>query len=128
MWVGEVYKKGERGFTLIEVIAGLIVLAIGLIAIASMQITAIKGSAFSSHMTQAAILAQDQLEYLKNLPFDHPDLSSGNHDEGQIPNTTFSRTYEVVEDTGNSLKTITVTIQWYDHGKHNVSFSTIRTE
>lgn len=124
----EISKIHENGFTFIEVIAGLIVLAIGLIAIASMQITAIKGSAFSSHMTQASILAQDQLEYLKNLSFDHPDLSSGKHNEDQIIETIFSREYEIVEDTGNSLKTITVTIQWNDHGKHNVSFSTIRTE
>lgn len=122
------FKKNEQGFTFIEIVVGLIILAIGLLAIASMQITSIKGSAFSSHLTQASILAQDQLEYLKNLSFDHPDLNSGKHNEGQVSDTIFSREYEVVEDTGNMLKTIIVTIQWNDHGKHSISFSTIRTK
>lgn len=128
MEFGRAFKKNEQGFTFIEIVAGLLVLAIGLIAIASMQITSIRGSAFSSHMTQASILAQDQLEYLKNLPFDHPDLNSGIHNEDQIVETIFSREYEVVEDSANSLKRITVTIRWNDHGKHSVSFSTIRAK
>ncbi len=128
MRVGRAFRKNEQGFTFIEIVAGLIILAIGLLAIASMQITSIKGSSFSSHMTQASILAQDRLEYLKNLSFNHPDLSQGKHDEGQVSDTIFSREYEIIEDTGNSLKTITITIQWDDHGKHSVSFSTIRAK
>jgi prepilin-type N-terminal cleavage/methylation domain-containing protein len=116
------------GFTLIEVLAGLIILAIGLLAIAAMQITSTKGSYFSSNVTQATIFAQDKLEYFKNISYGDSNLSNGQHNEGTIPGTIFSRQYNVVEDAGNSMKTITVTVQWTDRGDHSISFSTIRSK
>ena len=119
--------KKPEGFTLIEVVIGLVILAIGLLAIAAMQITSTKGGYFSNNVTQATIIAQDKLEYLKNLSYRDSDLSSGQHNEGTISGTIFSRQYTIVEDAGNSMKTITVTVQWTDRGNHNLSFSTIRS-
>ena len=119
---------GEKGFTLIEVVAGLVILAIGLLGIAAMQVTSIKGGYFSNNVTQATILAQDKLEYLKNLSYSDSNLSSGQHNEGIISGTIFSRMYNVLEDAGNSIKTITVTVSWTDRGNHSISFSTIRSK
>lgn len=120
--------RKPNGFTLIEVAAGLIILAIGLLAIAAMQITSTKGGYFSNNVTQATIFVQDKLEYLKGLPYRGSDLSSGQHNEGIITGTIFSRQYTIVEDAGNSMKTITVTVQWADRGNHSISFSTIRSK
>jgi type IV pilus assembly protein PilV len=120
--------RKPKGFTLIEVAVGLIILAIGLLAIAAMQITSTKGGYFSSNVTQATILAQDKLEYLKNLSYSDSNLSSGQHNEGIISGTIFSREYDIVENAGNSMKTITVIIQWTDRGNHSISFSTIRSK
>lgn len=119
---------GEKGFTLIEVVAGLVILAIGLLGIAAMQVTSTKGGYFSNNVTQATILAQDKLEYLKNLSYSDSNLSSGQHNEGIISGTIFSRVYNVLEDAGNSIKTITVSVQWTDRGNHSISFSTIRSK
>jgi prepilin-type N-terminal cleavage/methylation domain-containing protein len=123
-----VRKKNGTGFTLIEVVAGLMILGIGLLAVASMQITSIKSAGFSHHVTQATIFAQDKLENLKNLSYSDPDLSSGPHQEDIIPGTIFSRKVQIAEDAGNSMKTITVTVQWIDQGSHSISFSTIRSK
>jgi len=120
--------RKQKGFTLIEVVAGLVILAIGLLAIAAMQITSTKGAYFSSNVTRATIFAQDKLEYLKSLSYSDSHLSAGRHDEGTIPGTSFSRTVQVVDDSGNSMKTITVTIEWTDRGQHTISFSTIRSK
>ena len=120
--------RKPNGFTLIEVAAGLIILAIGLLAIAAMQITSTKGGYFSNNVTQATIFVQDKLEYLKGLPYRGSDLSSGEHNEGTMSGTIFSRKYNVVEDAGNSMKTIIVTVQWTDRGNHSISFSTIRSK
>ena len=120
--------RKPNGFTLIEVAAGLIILAIGLLAIAAMQITSTKGGYFSNNVTQATIFVQDKLEYLKGLPYRGSDLSSGQHNEGIITGTIFSRQYTIVEDAGNSMKTISVTVQWTDRGNHSISFSTIRSK
>jgi type IV pilus assembly protein PilV len=118
----------RKGFTLAEVLIGLVILAVGILALAAMQITSIKGGYFSSHVTQATIFAQDKLEGLKNLSYKDSDLSSGQHNEGILPGTVFSRQYNIVEDAGNSMKTITVTVQWTDRGDHSISFSTIRSK
>jgi prepilin-type N-terminal cleavage/methylation domain-containing protein len=120
--------QNENGFTLIEVMAGLIILAIGLLAIATMYITSTKGSYFSSNVTQATIFAQDKMEYLKNLSYSDSYLSNGQHSEGTLSGTIFSRQYQVVEDAGNSMKTITVIVNWTDRGDHSISFSTIRSK
>jgi prepilin-type N-terminal cleavage/methylation domain-containing protein len=119
---------GEKGFTLIEVVAGLVILAIGLLGIAAMQVASIKGGYFSNNVTQATILAQDKLEYLKNLSYSDSNISSGQHNEGIISGTIFSRVYNILEDSGNSIKTITVSVQWTDRGNHSISFLTIRSK
>jgi type IV pilus assembly protein PilV len=118
----------RKGFTLAEVLIGLVILAVGILALAAMQITSIKGGYFSSHVTQATIFAQDKLEGLKNLSYKDSDLSSGQHNEGILPGTVFSRQYNIAEDAGNSTKTITITVQWTDRGNHSISFSTIRSK
>ena len=108
--------------------AGLIILAVGLLGIAAMQVTSTKGGYFSSNVTQGTIFAQDKLEYMKNLSYSDSNLNSGQHNEGIISGTIFSRQYHVLEDAGNSIKTITVTVRWTDRGDHNISFSTIRSK
>lgn len=112
----------NKGFSLLEVLIGLVILAIGLLAIAGMQITAIKGNYFSSSLTQATILAQDKMEELKNLPY--ASLSSGT-DTKTVSGTIFTRQFTVVNTT-NTMKTITVTVQWTDGGNRSISLSTIR--
>ena len=119
---------GTKGFTLIEVVIGLIILAIGLLGIAAMQVTATKGCYFSSNVTQATFFAQDKLEHLKNLSYSDSDLGSGQHDEGTISGTIFSRQYHILEDVGNSMKTITVSVSWADQANHSISLSTIRSK
>ena len=120
--------RKPNGFTLIEVAAGLIILAVGLLAIAAMQIASTKGGYFSSNVTQATIFAQDKFENLRNLSYSDSKLASGEHNEGTMSGTIFSRKYNVVEDAGNSMKTIIVTVQWTDRGNHSISFSTIRSK
>lgn len=113
---------------MLEVAAGLVILTIGLLALGVMQITSTKVSYFSSHVTQATIFAQDKMECLKNLPYGDSNLSNGQHNEGTISDTTFSRLYHVAENVGNSMKTITVTVYWTDRGNHSISVSTIRSK
>jgi prepilin-type N-terminal cleavage/methylation domain-containing protein len=119
---------GKEGFTLTEILVAFVILAVGILAIAVMQVASTKSGYFSNNITQATILAQDKLEYLKNLSYRHSDLSSGEHNEGTISGTIFSRQHAIVEDAGNSFKTITVTVQWADRGNHSISFSTIRSK
>ena len=71
---------------MIEVLIGLVLLAIGLLAIAGMQITSVRGNFFSSNLSEASVLAQDRLEELRNRPFGHADLTTGNRNRDNLKN------------------------------------------
>jgi type IV pilus assembly protein PilV len=116
----------KKGFSLIEVLIGLTILAIGLLAIGAMQINAVKGNFFSHYMTQASYVGQDRLEFLDNSPIDSNLFDAGTHDDGPvtISGMVFNRTYTV--NISGDLRTITYMVSWNDGVNRNISFSTIR--
>ena len=117
---------GKKGFTLIEMLVGLILLAIGLLAIAGMQIKSVNGNFFSANLTQASILAQDRLEGLRQLDFTRAELDLGAHNDGQIQG--FSRDYTVSLVPGTVMRSITVNVRWNDNSSHAIAFTTVRAD
>jgi type IV pilus modification protein PilV len=73
-------QRQEQGFTLVEVMIALFILAFGLLAIATMQATAIKSNSRAMGLTEAANLAQAQMESLIGRPYTDPLLSDTNND------------------------------------------------
>ena len=59
----------REGFTLIELMITLAVVAIGISAMLLMQMQALKDGNQGKHRTGAAMIAQDQLERIQNTPF-----------------------------------------------------------
>jgi len=118
----------EKGFTLIEVLIGVIILAIGVLAIAGMQITSTRGNFFSNSLMHATYVAQDRLEFLKNLPFTDAQIQNGSLVNGSktISGVVFNWSYRVVAN--GDMRTINLTVTWNDGVDHNVSFSTIRSQ
>jgi len=118
----------EKGFTLIEVLIGLIIFAIGILAVAGMHITSARGNFFSSNLMQATYVAQDRLEFLKNLSFADAQIQNGSSANGTatISGIVFNWSYNVVAN--GDVRTINLTVTWNDGVDHNVSFSTIRSQ
>jgi type IV pilus assembly protein PilV len=118
----------KKGFSLIEVLICLVFLAIGLLAIASLQITSVRGNFFSNNLMQATYSAQDRLEFLKNLPMDDPSLGIGSHNDVPLilSDLTFNRSYLVESDPNG--KKINYSVRWNDGTDHKISFSTIRSQ
>ena len=127
-----VFRK--EGFSLIEVLICVIFLAIGLLAIASLQVTSVRGNFFSNNLMQATYVAQDRLEFLKTRPLppfsfeSDPFLASGNHPDGNltVSGVLFDRAYTIVNDI-SGYKTITYTVKWNDGVDHQIAFSTIKS-
>ncbi len=117
----------QKGFSLLEVLIGLVILAIGLLAVAGMQITSIRGNHFGGNLTQATVLAQNKLEELKHLPYYDPKLSSGQPSQ-QITDSGVVYTVQYgVTALGNTMKNMSATVKWVDGGDHSVTLSAIRS-
>jgi prepilin-type N-terminal cleavage/methylation domain-containing protein len=69
-------RNREKGFTLIEVLIAMTLLVIGILAVASMQITSLGGNNLAMRITEASIWSGDQMEFLMSRPYD--DLADAN--------------------------------------------------
>lgn len=58
--------KNIRGFSIIEVLIGMCILSIGLLAVAAMQTSAVRNNKTGNTYSQANALAQAQMELIKN--------------------------------------------------------------
>ena len=118
----------RKGFSLIEVVIGILILAVGVLSIVGMQIASVRGNFFSRYLTQANYIAQDRLESLDNLPLTSPDLAAGPHDDGTqtISGIVFNRQYTVVDEVNG--RRIDYTVAWNDGVDRRIVFSTIRSE
>ena len=63
---------GEAGFTLVEALCAIVILAFGLIAITNLLLVASTSNTTANLSTAAATLATQQLEVLKAVPFNDP--------------------------------------------------------
>lgn len=118
-------KGGADGFTLLEVIIAISILTFGLLAVATMQTTAIRGNYNANRITEATTVGQDRLEELLGLPYGHGDLSdpagggATNHPNPPTPTATVGYTinYTVESDVPvTNSKLIRLTVSWQDKG------------
>ena len=77
--------RNDEGYTLIEVLIAIAILSIGLLAIATMQVSSIRVNDTARRMTRRATIAQDRLEYLMSLGYKNAVLTSGGHTDGSAP-------------------------------------------
>jgi type II secretion system protein I len=109
-------EPSETGFTLIEVLMAMAIFAIGILAVGSMQIAAMNGGASARRSTDAATIAQDQIE--KIIAGDYDDLAAP---ADAVVNGRYSLNWAVAEDDlngdgNNDAKNVTVTVTWPDKG------------
>ena len=79
---GAGHAAAQRGFTLIEVTVATLVLAIGILGVAAMQLTGTRSNQAALARTQAIYLAQDMLERIRANPrgpglYDGVDTQAG---------------------------------------------------
>jgi type IV pilus assembly protein PilV len=120
----------QQGFTLIEVMIALVILAAGLLALMTMQIVSIKSNAFSSEMTYASMLAQSRLEQIRNIQYAsvNPGIVT---DTVPASNATKGMAYNVTTQVVNNtpatdMKTVTLTIDWWGSPAGSSGGSTVQ--
>lgn len=114
----------NKGFSLLEILIALVILAIGILAVTGMQITSIRGTSFSNRLSQASVIAQEGLESLKGLPTNDPRLNTKDYNEPDVG--IFQRSYR--SDRNPEFVTLRYNVSWVEEGStRSVSFSTIKS-
>jgi hypothetical protein len=97
-----------------------------------MQMTSTKGNASARRITEATALAENQIENLMQVSYDHADLNPANnpHESTQGPYTINWNATEVDLDADgtNDSKTVDVTVNWNYGRDRSVSIQYIRPE
>ena len=122
----------KKGFTILEVLIAISLLAIGMMALATLQSSGIRGNDLGNRTTQALALAQDKLEELINADALGQAIAAGtdnNIDETGNAGGIFSRSWLVQPDVpAPDEDTIAITVTWDDViGQHNVTASGVIT-
>lgn len=65
---------GSKGFTLIEVLAAMAILSIGLVSLMSLSVTSLKSKETGKRRTIAVNLAADRIEYLRAIPYHNVNI------------------------------------------------------
>jgi type IV pilus assembly protein PilV len=120
----------QKGFSLIELLIAMSILAIGLLALAQMQITSIRGNAYSSTTTDATTVAQDRLEQLIGLTYSSlttdTDLAAGNHPAGTqtiggtqtVQGITYTITWSITDDFPiTNTKAMDLDVTWTENSQ-----------
>jgi len=120
----------QGGFSLLEVLIALSVLAIGLLGLAMFQVTAIQGNSSASDTVAATYYGQDQMERLQLVPFDNL-VSSPYGISGGLPDNTIQSITDSEQTTASkkgqrfhrvwavsnvtpTLKMIRLWVYWWD--------------
>ncbi len=128
--------RGE-GFTLIEVVVAMGILATGLLAVSAAQLYAMRGGSSGRHSTDAAELARTQIEAFQRMDWTDGNLAPtggwappGGLAQNRSVSTTGAPVVEQsyvltwrIANVGTFLKTIDVRVTWNEPNRPNRSYT-----
>jgi type IV pilus assembly protein PilV len=111
----------RKGFTLIEIVISLAILAIGLVGVLSLFPIGFDAARRSVNSTQVAIYAHEHLEQLKNTAFPALGITTGAFPD---PSYSWSQSVSTIDDAG-ALEQVGLTVSWqYRNRPYNQVFTT----
>ena len=131
------HKRNRSGFTLLEIMIALSLLAIGLLSLAVMQITAMKYGARGRHMTKAAVVAEAKMEELSRktwtqiaptawtTPTSVSELVQGPTNKTE---QTYQVSWQIADVDPGRTRSIDVRVQWTEPNRptRQYAISTLR--
>jgi type IV pilus modification protein PilV len=99
----------HSGFTLLEVLAAMVIFALGILALTRLQIASIQSNSFARQISEATNLAQSKMENLFSQDFN--TLSCEDENSGIYSITCDP---EIIAGPGDQTKEIHVKVTWKD--------------
>ena len=112
-------SKKSKGFSLIEVLIALVILAIALLALAGLMVQTTNSNSWGSHLTEASTFAQDKLEELRMTRW--ANLISDTDVRIGSTGTNYTRTWTVATNGTGNLRTVRISISWTDKTNHTIT-------
>lgn len=117
----------ESGFTLIEVLIAILIVTVGLLAVGTMQVSALNGSTSALTQSEAVQWGQAVIDEVLSRPDGSKYLRAGTHPMTDDPtdiipltsasNRGYTTTWDVVDNSPVSqAKTVTATVSWSGKG------------
>ena len=100
--------KSEKGFSLLEVMIALLILAVGLLGIAGMMTVGIRTNADAAHLTEAYQVGQAEMERLKLVSW---NLITSGSSTREMRGITFTSTWSVLSTVGR-VKDVSLAVTW----------------
>ena len=114
----------NAGFTLVESMLTLAIMSMSLLALAGLQITALRGNALSRRITTAASMAEQRIEQLKNTSYANIQAEAAT--QVTASNLHFTRQVIVTNGPLPNTKSVSVLVSWQDQSKtHTLPIATI---
>jgi prepilin-type N-terminal cleavage/methylation domain-containing protein len=99
--------RNQKGFTLLETIVGLAVVAVIGVGILLSLATTTRSNITNSNLTKAESLARAQMEYVQSQPY-----TTGSYQVITAP-TGYTFTTPMISSMGTDLQRVTVTVNYY---------------
>lgn len=120
--------RGDKGFSLLEVLVGMAVFMIGMLGVIVLFMSAVRMNAFSGNFSEANSLAVRKIEELRESDY---DLVVSGTEAGLGKDGIFT-VNRLVTETDNStlkdLKTIDITVSWtVKESTQSITMRTLRS-
>ena len=107
------YFKKSRGFSLLEVLIGMLLLFICSLGLADIHIMSIKNNVMNNRKTTAINLAQQQMESFKRLSLSDLQATTTTGDMVTVASLNYTRSWTIVNNVpGANTSTVTITVTW----------------
>ncbi len=118
-------STNQKGYMLIEALISIAIFSIGFLAVATMVFSATRNNTRGNILTQANMLARQQMEQLKNTPdiTTLPSALTTNTESGLDangdPGGIYTRTTTIEDTLGfNTSRALEVTVSWTRRGQN----------
>jgi len=115
--------RRSNGFSLIETLISIVILAVALLALAGLMVTTTRNSSAGSHVAEASIYAQGALETLRVARW--ANIVGGNDTVTGSNGIRYNRVWTVTiqpPPPNDVLRVVSIRVMWTDSKTHSVVF------